>query len=332
MDITVVGPGAVGTLLGGLLSLRGHGITFRCRQAVEGGARPVRVRLVLPDRWLAAEAVEAGPGQLVRAPAAVIVTLARHHLHAVRRPDFPRLMGCGSLAGGPPVVFVNADPEEPARLGFTGEPGSAAATHCVALVDAVKLQDNEVELAGSECALVVEKGSAAQRMFAGLSTYRLPVVAVPDTVPYHDALLVSQLLFLPVAMCGMTAGFFLSFPEGRQLAASMLEEGLETMSRAGRTLARLPVMDPQDLLARLQKKPASFEAARQLPDRSYNTVLQGFLRGRPVEASHLNRKVVEMASAAGLRLEWNWRILQKVGRIASLGFYPGPAELLRSIS
>jgi hypothetical protein len=329
MDITVVGPGAVGTLLGGLLSLRGHGLTFRCRQE-RGDAPAARVlRIVLPGRWLSAEATFAGPGEPVRKPGAVLVTLGRHHLHAVRRPDFPRLIGCPSPADAPPVVFVNPDPQEPSRLGFAD--GSGAASICLTLMNAVRLQEQEAELTSSDAALVVTKGSAAQRILSSLSGYGFAIVPVSDPLPYCDALLVSQLLFLPVAMCGMTASLFLSYPEGRQLAAAMLTEGLEAMARAGRTLARLPLMDPQELLARLQKKPDSFAAARQLPDRSFNTVLQSFLRGRPAEVAGLNRKAVEIASGAGLHLDWNWRVLQKVGRISTLGFYPGPAELLKAI-
>ena len=53
MELTVIGPGSVGTLLGGLLSLKGHRVTLRGRQPYPHRDRPVRV--VLPDRWLVAD-------------------------------------------------------------------------------------------------------------------------------------------------------------------------------------------------------------------------------------------------------------------------------------
>ena len=84
--------------------------------------------------------------------------------------------------------------------------------------------------------------------------------------------------------------------------------------------------------ARLEKKPGSFEAAVELPDRAYNSVLQSLLKGKPTEASRLNRRIVEIASSAGLHLTWNWRILQKMSRVTGLGFYRTPAELLRSLA
>jgi hypothetical protein len=333
MDITVVGPGAVGTLLGGLLSLRGHGVSFRCRQAPAGSVAERPVRIVLPDRWALAEGLRfAGPGSELREPGVVFVALGRHHLRGVRRPDFARLVGTRKGVE-PEVVFANADPAEPARLGL-GQRGKGGGgwSLCLTLLDAVKLQDREVELAGARPTLVVEKGSAGHRLLSGLSGFGISVLPVADPLPCSDSLFVSQLLFLPVAMCNTTLARFLAFPEGRTLARSILGEGLEAMARAGRQLARLPVMDPQDLLARIEKKPDSFAPARTRPDRAYNTVLQSYLRGRPTEAPELNRRIVELASGAGLHLEWNWRVLQKVGRIASLGFYPEPGDLLRSLS
>jgi hypothetical protein len=41
---------------------------------------------------------------------------------------------------------------------------------------------------------------------------------------------------------------------------------------------------------------------------------------------------VELASAAGLSLTWNWRLFQKAGRVTSVGFFRDPAELARAIA
>jgi len=84
-------------------------------------------------------------------------------------------------------------------------------------------------------------------------------------------------------------------------------------------------------LIRLERKPSSFELTRDLPDRAYNTVLQAYLKGRQTEAAHLNRRLVEIASSAGQHLVWNWRVIQKAGRVAGAGFYRSPGELLRSL-
>ena len=67
------------------------------------------------------------------------------------------------------------------------------------------------------------------------------------------------------------------------------------------------------------------------PERGYNSILQSYLKGRPIEAAQLNKRVVEIASSKGLHLTWNWRLLQKASRVASMGFYREPADLLRSL-
>jgi len=263
---------------------------------------------------------EAEPGT----PDAVLVTLGRQHLHALRRPDFARLTATGEV----PVAFFNSDPVETDRLAVPSEKLRLSLT----LMTAVKLQDAEVELATEKPIILYEASPVLDRLFRDLASFGFQAVPVPDARPYLNSLLVWQLLFLPVAMCNTTLGVFLSFPEGRELAAGLIGEGCAAMEKAGMPMAPLPLMDPRELAMNLGKKPGSFESETGRPDRSYNSLLRCYLKGRPTEAPQLNRRIVEIASAAGLHLTWNWRILQKVSRVSGLGFYRTPAELLRSLA
>ena len=169
-------------------------------------------------------------------------------------------------------------------------------------------------------------------MLSALSSFGFHLLPVDDVWPYTNSFFVFQLLSLPVALCNTTMREFLSFPQGRELALGILHEGCAAMERAGMPMASLPIMDPRELCARLEKKPASFEVDRGAPDRAYNSVLQAYLKGKPTEAAQLNRKAVELASAAGLHLTWNWRIFQKASRVAGMGFYADPAELFRALA
>jgi ketopantoate reductase len=254
--------------------------------------------------------------------AAHLVTMARHNLRIVRRPDFSRL-----TAGQGPVFLFNCDPSEPQRLALSAERRRFGLT----LTTAVKLQEGEVELAAARSTLVVETHPECFVLFGGLKRYGFDVLQVEDALPFMNAFFLTQLLFLPVALCNLTLSAFLAAPEGRELAYNVLQEGFLTMEKAGQPLASLPDMDPRELLARLEKKPQSFLVGQDKPDRAYNTLLQSYLRGRQVESAHLNRRLVEIASSAGQRLVWNWRIVQKAGRVAGTGFYRDPAELLRSL-
>lgn len=316
MDIVVIGPGAVGSLLGGLARLDGHAVSLVGRG---GTALAGSLRLVLPSGWISAD------GFTVPAAAKAdlaMVALGRHHLAGVRKG------GLGLPRQTAHAVFWNVDPAEPARLGIDAGQWSPGVT----LLTAVRLQEGDVTLAGERPTLVVERRSGAGRALAGFARRGIAVVEVDDALPYLDAAFVHRLLELPAMMCGGTIPWFLSFPEGRELAAKVLAEGLKTMERTGRTLARLPVDDPRDLLERMARRPREFERARDLPDQAWPPLLQAVLAGRPHEAREITKHAVEMASAAGLSLAWNWRLFQKAGRVASVGFFRDPAELARAIA
>lgn len=326
MNVSILGPGAVGMLLGGLLRLKGHGIVLKGRKAPADGEAnaPPSIRIALPGSRLLVDGVlQTGPEEAAP-PDAVFVTLGRHHLHALRRPDFSRLTGGGER----PVALFNCDPSEIERLAVAPE----LLRLCLTLMTAVKLQDNDVELVTERPVILYERAPHLDRLFRDLAGFGFQAVAVPDARPHLNSLLVWQLLFLPVAMCNTTLSTFLSFPEGRELAAGLISEGCAAMEKAGMPMAALPSMDPRELAARLDKRPGSFDLDTGLPDRAFNSLLQSWLKGRPTEAARLNRRIVEIASTAGLHLRWNWQILQKMSRVSGLGFYRTPAELLRSLA
>ena len=322
MDISILGPGAVGTLLGGLLSLRGHRVSLVGRNPPSGPDAAVRV--ILPGGWFEAGGIRrVGPADAPVSPDAVLVAMGRHHLHVMRRPDFSRVAGANEA----PIAMFNCDPSDAERLAVSSERRRL----CLTLLNAVRLQDGEAELGPEKAFVIFERAKPLERLFRDLAGYGIAASAVEDARPYLNSLLVWQLLWLPVAMCNTTLPVFLSFPEGRELAAGILSEGFEAMEKAGLPMAPLPVMDPRGLAAGLEKRPDSFLPVED-PDRRYNSVLQSYLCGKPTEAPRLNRRIVEIGSAAGLHLDWNWRILQKVSRVSGLGFYRTPAELLRSLA
>ena len=338
MEISIVGPGAVGMLLGGLLASRRHQIVLVGKKSpggddARGRSRPTEqpetstagsVRVIYPGGWVNADVRRAGPGEAPGSPDAVLVTLGRQHLHVLRRPDFKRVIGGGES----PVALFNCDPSELERLALPPERQRL----CLSLLGAVRLQDGDVELVTEKPVIVYEGSRPLDRLCRDLSAYGFQCSAVPDARPYLHSLLLWQLLYLPLAMCNTTLGVFLSFPEGRELAAGLLSEGVEAMEKAGLQLAPLPVMDPRDLLGRIQRRPESFGPLPEQPDRSYNSLLQAMLAGRPTEAPQLNRRIVEIASSAGLHLTWNWRILQKLSRVSGIGFYRTPGDLLHSLA
>ncbi len=172
---------------------------------------------------------------------------------------------------------------------------------CLTLMNAVKLQDDDVELVTEKPIILYERAPHPGRLFRDLAGFGFQAVAVPDARPYLNSLLVRQLLFLPVAMCNTTLGVFLSFPEGRELAAGLIARGVR-----GHGEGRAAHGAASESWTR-GSWPRGWRGNRALsnptlgcPDRGYNSLLQSLLKGKPTEAARLNRRIVEIASAAGL--------------------------------
>ncbi|HTP58819.1 MAG TPA: 2-dehydropantoate 2-reductase N-terminal domain-containing protein, partial [Spirochaetia bacterium] len=178
MEIRVLGPGAIGTLLGGLLSVSGLDVTLIGRRQTGHEGRPVRI--VYPDGWLLAESIrQVRAGDAAPRPAdAILVTLGRHHMRTMKRPEFLRL-----VSGDAPVYLFNADPAEAERLALPAERRRFGVT----LTTGVKLQEGEVELACPKSALIVEKHALGRRIFGCLERYGFEVQEVDDALPFVSA-------------------------------------------------------------------------------------------------------------------------------------------------
>ena len=133
-------------------------------------------------------------------------------------------------------------------------------------------------------------------------------------------------------LCHSTLEHFLSYREGREIAGQVLGEGLEAFRRQGRDLKRLGLMDPQELIKKMERGSKDFAAARFRPDRAYNSLLQALILGNQTETKELNGRLIKIAAAAGVNADWNWRLIQKLGRVKRIGFYKDPAELYRAVT
>jgi 2-dehydropantoate 2-reductase len=325
MRIHVLGAGAVGSVLGGLLAQSGHDVSFMEKGKAAG--KMAGVRIGLPDRLLSVNGVQrfdvkgSPPGGR---PDFLFVCLGRDHLRALKKEALRRFIDPELTR----VVFCNADPEEARRF----EIPAPMRCFLLALLDAVKLQEGDVEVVSDNPCIVEERNSHVGVFASDFAKFGIAVHAVDDILPCLDSLYVFELLFLPVALCNTTLGHFLSFASGRNIARALLAEGLKVMERCGRPLARLPAMDPRALMERIAKDPSGLDAARFLPDRFFPPILQSFMRGSPGEARELNKKIVELGASVGLELPLNWTLYQKAGRPAGVGFYPNPDELAKALA
>jgi ketopantoate reductase len=319
MKINMIGPGAIGSLIGGLLSVKGHTVSFVQNPESENSRHDRYLRIILPDRWLRIEHIQANAAQKADT---CLFALKRSQYATIDPDQFKKYAGTDCEN----VVFFNCDKEDVKTLDHDGT-SSVALT----LLNAVALQSQDVELSSSDSVVVFEKRKPLKELFSNLKEFGIKSCPVDSIEPYANSFFLFELLFLPVAMCNTTLGYFLSYREGRELALRILNEGLKTMNKLEMQLGKLPVMDPQDLVAKLEKKPEKFDEKRFACDRSYNTLLQSFLLNKKNEVTRINGRLLNLAKNAGIDPVWNWKLVQKVQRVMKFGFYPNPRELMGGI-
>ncbi len=327
MKVRIIGDAPVATVLTGLLAEEKHEVVWNPGPA---GSRRLKllkrrkeIRLVLPQGWIRTEAFSVSSSMKVRAEELGVVAMPERSLGELKSA------GAGERVGskGSTLLFLDCDPGVPDIL---AAPGSTV-FQGLSLLDTFELDPGSVEVATLRPWLVIEKNPLLRELKLCLKSRNISVQEVDELLPYKNSLFLWKLLSLPVAMCHSTLKHFLSYREGREIAARVLDEGMGVFARNAVELKKLPTMDPRDLLQKLEKKPEEFDRVRDLPDRSFPSALQYVLLGEGSVARGFNDRLIRMSSQTGVDPKWNWSLTRKLSRVLRVGFYRDPVDLYNAI-
>ncbi len=327
MKVRIIGDAPVATVLTGLLAEEKHEVVWNPGPA---GSRRLKllkrrkeIRLVLPQGWIRTEAFSVSSSMKVRAEELGVVAMPERSLGELKSA------GAGERVGskGSTLLFLDCDPGVPDIL---AAPGSTV-FQGLSLLDTFELDPGSVEVATLRPWLVIEKNPLLRELKLCLKSRNISVQEVDELLPYKNSLFLWKLLSLPAAMCHSTLKHFLSYREGREIAARVLDEGMGVFARKAVELKKLPIMDPRDLLQKLEKKPEEFDRVRDLPDRSFPSALQYVLLGEGSVARGFNDRLIRMSSQTGVDPKWNWSLTRKLSRVLRVGFYRDPVDLYNAI-
>ena len=329
MKVRVFGDAATATVLTGVLAAERQEIIWNPDAEGENRLKALKrrreIRLNLPWGWVRTEDF--------RLSSSFRLKSGEVGLAAFRGTDRGRTGASGREVGGKDqTLIVLAEPDQ-----TEGSPEErlpvVAGTRVLrglSLLEALEWDPGVVELSSPQPRLLVESGCELGELQRCLKARRIVLQRVDDLEPYRNSLHIRELLALPVALCHSTLGHFLSYPEGRDIALGLLEEGLQLYSNSA--LARLPVADPQEVLQKLKRrKSLDFDKVRSLPDRAYGPGLQKLLGGEAKAARHPHERILHMSSQTGINPEWNWAVAQKTNRAIRVGFYRDPVELYNAL-
>ena len=258
-------------------------------------------------------------------PDAVLVTLGRHHLHALRRPDFARADRRRRVPGGPfqlrPLGDWSAWRFRRSRLRL-----------CLTLMNAVKLQESDVELVDGKADHPLRARAVPGPALPRPRRLRVPGrrrAGRPALPQFAPRLRSSCSCRWPCATRRWTSSS-LSRRAGSSRRASS-PRGAPPWRRPACPMAPLPIMDPRELAARLEKKPGSFEAdSGAAGPRATTASCRAYLQGKtdrgvaaqpPDRGDRLVRRPaphVELADTAEGEPRHGPRLLPDAGRAPAL--------------
>ncbi len=331
MRVVVVGAGAVGSFVGGMLARAGNPVTLigrkdhveairRAGLEVGGLVGPFRVRL---DAEESPESVkDAGVVLLCvksQDTASTCAALAPHLppgapvvslQNGVRNVDsIDEALGAGRGVGG--SVIFNAVFLEPGHVLFT--------TTGEVMVGATSRD--------GRFGPVMETFARDARR-AGLAIHVTPRI---------DGLLWSKLLINLNngygALTGQSIEEGVSDPMARHVSAALLGEGMRVCRESGIRLETIPKVDPNRLLRILSMNLPPFLLRIVLrllvkihPEARWST-WQSLAKGRPTEIEYLNGEIVRLAEAHGLHAPYNRAIRDLVKEAEARGAPPNLSSL-----
>jgi 2-dehydropantoate 2-reductase len=327
--VAVVGAGAVGSVVGGLLAHAGLDVTLI--------GRPAHVAAIQRDGLV----IERPDGPLaVRVPAREELDFRPDLvLLAVKVTDLPTALAqVLPFITGIPVVSMQNGVRADAMVAEAV--GKASVLSCVVMLAATYLTPGRVTYARpGALVLGVPFGPVndAARRTAQLLGRAVPTRLSRDIRGAHWAkLVVNENNALP-AVTGWSVQQVMGDPRLSRLATLMMKEAVATLRAAGIRLASLPELPAPVLRATLALPTPLATRAVGLMSRSLGSTpvlgstRQSIERGRVTEIDYLNGEVVALGRHVGRPTPYNEAVVQLVHQVEWTGRYLPVDELLAAL-
>ena len=333
MKIAVVGAGAIGSVVGGLLSRAGGEVTLIGRRShieaidkngliIEGVPGTIHVKVKTAEH-------------LDFKPDLVFLTVKTQDVEEAVREIRPFVTGV-------PVVTmqngVQSDRIVAAILGkdnifscvimFAGtflEPGKVTYSN---------ISDRGSVLIGSPC------GPGGKRLedIATLLNKAIPTRSTQDIASAHWTKLLLNLNNAIPAVTGLPMQDAYTYPQARLLSIELLKEGVRVLRSAGIRPAPVPgiPLSAMRLMVNMPRPLASLILKRQIRASGsipvYGSTLQSIKRGKKTEIDYLNGEIVRLGERTGVETPYNSLIVDLVHRVETTGKFLTAGELSEKLA
>jgi len=323
--IAVVGAGAIGSLVGGLLIRAGEDVTLIARKAhveairakgllIEGILGPLTIPVKAaetldfrPDLVLLAVKTQDVESTCIQIKEQVQSTPIITLQNGVRSDTIAAAaLSSENIISG--VVMANVQYLEPGRIIYARR-GS--------LIIGEAFDSNGPRVREIQTLLSRAMRTATSDNMRGV---------------HHTKLLVNNLANGLEAMTGMSIRECMRHAGLRRISILTLKEGYQAIVKAGIHLAPLPGV-PAPLLRFIIRSPLPVAAwSLRLAMASSNTLsstLQSLRRGRPTEIDYLNGEIVKLGEEVGMPTPYNSKVVEIVKGVEASKWFLTPEELTR---
>jgi 2-dehydropantoate 2-reductase len=333
MRIAVVGAGAIGSIIGGLLSKAGEDVTLVGRKTHVDAIN--RIGLVLdasdertviqveatenldfkPDLALLTAKTQDVESSVRRAQSFLSSALIVTTQNGVQSDDIVAgILGKENIISG--VVLYNCEFLEPGRVSYS------------------KLFSTTALLIGEPFGV---KGNRLQSLLA-LFNRALPTDISEDIRGAHWTKLLWNLITAVPAVTGLSYQEGGRHPQIRELNVKLTKEGLELVRTAGIRTAPVPGL-PLSVLETMANMPLA-EASSMMKNISESlgktpalgSMLQSIKRGRSTEVDHMNGEIVNLGKNKGIPTPVNSLIVGLVHEVETTWRFLTPDELAQRLS
>jgi 2-dehydropantoate 2-reductase len=325
MKVAVIGAGAIGSVLGGLLADAGEEVTLIGRQAHihyinEHG---LQIDGALGSLHVTIQATE----KLDFVPDLALLCVKTQDIVAAAKENKPW------LAGVPTIAMQNGVQAENLAASVLGKENMLGG---VVLFGATFLEPGKVIYSPAGHLVVGESFGSAQKrtkVIGNVLNKAIPTAVTANIQGAHwTKLIINETNALP-AITGLSFQDVYANPYLRTWSVRLMREALDVITAAGNTLASLPEV-PARVLKLLLYMPMPTAGllprlfSRALGDSpALGSTLQSIERGKPTEIDYLNGEIVALGEKTGRPTPYNTLIVALVHEVEQQGVFFTPQEV-----
>jgi 2-dehydropantoate 2-reductase len=322
--IAVIGAGAVGSLIGGLLARAGEDVTLIARPAHAEAirARGLRIDGILGELTVPVEAAKS----LDFRPDVALLAVKTQDAESACRPVTAYLRDAVvvTLQNGvrSDEIVASLLPRENIVSG-------------VMLLNVQYLKPGEITYARGGRLIIGEafgpNGPRTSQIQALLGLAIRTETSDDIRGAHWTKLLMNNIANGLEAMTGLSVRECLRVPGLRRIAVLTLKEGYRAVRKSGIRLAPLPGI-PVPALTLIVRSPlpvAAWVLGRSVGSlKTLGSTLQSLRRGRPTEIDYLNGEIVRLGRAAGTATPYNSKVVDIVHEVEKSRRFFAPADLV----